>query len=126
MSINLNKASQFLDEAGTFPATITSAKMDWTKNGVECVVLVFCTDDEREINASYTEKMYWKLKRVAMAAGIPEANFEEFEPELLTGKKVIIKTVKTQKEDKEFTNVSEVFAFHQAATPIKHGDEVPF
>jgi len=123
MSINLNKASQFLDEAGTFPATITSAKMDWTKNGVECVVLVFCTDDEREINASYTEKMYWKLKRVAQAAGIPEANFEEFEPELLTGKKVIIKTVKTQKEDKEFTNVGEVYA---AQANTKRSDEVPF
>jgi len=123
MSINLNKASQFLDEAGTFPATITNAKMDWTKNGVECVVLVFCTDDEREINASYTEKMYWKLKRVAQAAGIPEANFEEFEPELLTGKKVIIKTVKTQKEDKEFTNVGEVYA---AQANTKRSDEVPF
>jgi len=123
MSINLNKASQFLDEAGTFPATITNAKMDWTKNGVECVVLVFCTDDEREINASYTEKMYWKLKRVAMAAGIPEANFEEFEPELLTGKKVIIKTVKTQKEDKEFTNVGEVYA---AQANTKRSNEVPF
>lgn len=123
MSINLNQASQFLDEAGTFPATITNAKMDWTKNGVECVVLVFRTDDEREINASYTEKMYWKLKRVAQAAGIPEANFEEFEPELLTGKKVIIKTVKTQKEDKEFTNVGEVYA---AQANTKRSDEVPF
>jgi len=123
MSINLNKASQFLDEAGTFPATITNAKMDWTKNGVECVVLVFCTDDEREINATYTEKMYWKLKRVAQAAGIPEANFEEFEPELLTGKKVIIKTVKIQKEDKEFTNVGEVYA---AQANTKRSDEVPF
>jgi len=126
MSINLNNASQFLDEAGTFPGQIVTAKMDWTKNGIECVALVFRTDDEREINASYTEKMYWKLKRVAQAAGLTESELEAFTPDMLIGKMVTIKTIKTQKDDKEYTNVGEVYAYQQTATPIKRGDEVPF
>lgn len=131
MSINLNNTSQYLDEAGQFPATIILAKMDWTKSGSECVKIDFRTDDEREISASYTEKMYWKLKRVAQAAGIPDTDFEIFEPDMLTGKQVIISTVKTRKDDgKEFTNVGDVFACNtvpeRKAQAALTRDDVPF
>lgn len=132
MSINLNNTSQFLDEVGTFKATIVSAKMDFTRGGAECVAISFRTDDDREIGASYTEKMYWKLKRVAQAAGISPSDYENFEPEMLENKRVMITTAKTVKDDgKAFTNVSEVFSVPGAISPTpathpQRGNDVPF
>ena len=105
MSFNLNEASQYLDEVGTFPATIVKSENGWTKNSVEAVMVTYRTDDDREKTVSYTEGMRWKLKRVAQAAGLSDKEMEAFEPEYLLGRKVMIKVTKSVKGDNEYLNI---------------------
>lgn len=121
--IDLTKSTGFIEGSGRHHVTVTEAKNDYTKNGLECVFVTFEDKDGRTISASYTEKMYWKLDRLAQAAGLTEAERKTFEPEMLLRKSVVIETIKNDK----YTNVNEVFsATQKAATNTNYAGDMPF
>ena len=121
--INLNEhQSTFISEPGIYPCTITVAQDDYTKSGKECVALKFETDDNRAIGCSYVEAVFWKLFRVAQAAGLSEKQRSEFEPKMLLGKQVKVKVVA---DDQGRCGVSEVFAIDTPNKP-KSNDDIPF
>jgi len=90
---NLNDyASTHIDQPGQYVVTISECKNDYTRSGKECVFVKFETAENQTIVSSYVEATYWKLYKLAVAAGLTKEERDRFfdEPELLIGKQVII------------------------------------
>ena len=121
---NLNDyASTHIDQPGQYVVTISECKNDYTRSGKECVFVKFETAENQTIVSSYVEATYWKLYKLAVAAGLTEEERDRFfdEPELLIGKQVIIDVIRN---NAGYLNVNEAY-------PIKKEErnqysDVPF
>ena len=121
---NLNDyASTRIEEPGRYFATVIECKNDYTRSGKECVFVRFETPENQTIVCSYVDSSYWKLYRLAVAAGLTEEERDRFfdEPELLIGKQVIIDVIRN---NAGYLNVNEAY-------PIKKEErnqysDVPF
>ena len=116
-------ASTRIEEPGRYFATIIECKNDYTRSGKECVFVRFETPENQTIVCSYVDTTYWKLYRLAVAAGLTKEERDRFfdEPELLIGKEVIIDVIEN---NAGYINVNEAY-------PVKKNDkisldEVPF
>ena len=106
---NLNDyASTRIEEPGRYFATIIECKNDYTRSGKECVFVRFETPENQTIVCSYVDSSYWKLYRLAVAAGLTEEERDRFfdEPELLIGKQVIIDVIRN---NAGYLNVNEAY-----------------
>ena len=121
---NLNDyASTHIDQPGQYVVTISECKNDYTRSGKECVFVKFETAENQTIVSSYVEATYWKLYKLAVAAGLTKEERDRFfdEPELLIGKQVIIDVIRN---NAGYLNVNEAY-------PIKKEErnqysDVPF
>lgn len=121
--INLNEhKSTFISNAGSYNVTITAAQDDYTKGGKECVAVRFETDDNQAINCNYVEAVYWKLFRLAQAAGLTEQQRAAFEPSMLIGKSVMIKVMA---DEQGRCNVAEAFSTATPTAP-QNSPDIPF
>lgn len=116
-------ASTRIEKPGKYLVTITECKNDYTRSGKECVFVRFETLENQTIVCSYVDTTYWKLYRLAVAAGLTKEERDRFfdEPELLIGKEVIIDVIEN---NAGYINVNEAY-------PVKKNenislDEVPF
>ena len=116
-------ASTRIEEPGRYFATVIECKNDYTRSGKECVFVRFETPENQTIVCSYVDSSYWKLYRLAVAAGLTEEERDRFfdEPELLIGKQVIIDVIRN---NAGYLNVNEAY-------PIKKEErnqysDVPF
>ena len=116
-------ASTRIEEPGRYFATVIECKNDYTRSGKECVFVRFETPENQTIVCSYVDSSYWKLYRLAVAAGLTEEERDLFfdEPELLIGKQVIIDVIRN---NAGYLNVNEAY-------PIKKEErnqysDVPF
>jgi hypothetical protein len=77
-------ASTRIEEPGRYFATVIECKNDYTRSGKECVFVRFETPENQTIVCSYVDSSYWKLYRLAVAAGLTEEERDRFfdEPEL--------------------------------------------
>ena len=68
----------------------------------------FETPENQTIVCSYVDTTYWKLYRLAVAAGLTKEERDRFfdEPELLIGKQVIIDVIKN---NAGYINVNEAY-----------------
>ena len=106
---NLNDyASTRIEEPGRYFATIIECKNDYTRSGKECVFVRFETPENQTNVCSYVDSSYWKLYRLAVAAGLTEEERDRFfdEPELLIGKQVIIDVIRN---NAGYLNVNEAY-----------------
>ena len=90
---NLNDyESTHIDQPGQYVVTVSECKNDYTRSGKECVFVKFETAENQTIVSSYVEATYWKLYKLAVAAGLTKEERDRFfdEPELLIGEQVII------------------------------------
>jgi len=101
-------ASTRIEEPGRYFATIIECKNDYTRSGKECVFVRFETPENQTIVCSYVDSSYWKLYRLAVAAGLTEEERDRFfdEPELLIGKQVIIDVIRN---NAGYLNVNEAY-----------------
>lgn len=106
---NLNDyASTRIEEPGKYFATVIECKNDYTRSGKECVFVRFETPENQTIVCSYVDTTYWKLYRLAVAAGLTKEERDRFfdEPELLIGKEVIIDVIEN---NAGYINVNEAY-----------------
>jgi len=101
-------ASTRIEEPGRYFATVIECKNDYTRSGKECVFVRFETPENQTIVCSYVDSSYWKLYRLAVAAGLTEEERDRFfdEPELLIGKQVIIDVIRN---NAGYLNVNEAY-----------------
>ena len=101
-------ASTRIEEPGRYFATVIECKNDYTRSGKECVFVRFETPENQTIVCSYVDTTYWKLYRLAVAAGLTKEERDRFfdEPELLIGKQVIIDVIKN---NAGYINVNEAY-----------------
>jgi hypothetical protein len=118
--INLNEhQSSYIDQPGLYEVKITAAQDDYTKSGKNCVAVKFETADGKAISCNYVEAVYWKLFRLAQAAGLTEQERGKFEPKMLINRKIQIKVTA---DDQGRCNVSEAFSVGN----VNNSDDMPF
>jgi hypothetical protein len=121
--MNLNKyQSTYIDQPGMYEVTITEAKNDYTRSGKECVFVRLETEKNQAITCSYVEAVYFKLFRLAQAAGLTESQRANFEPDMLVGKRVKINVIS---DDNGRVNVGEVYSASVSDAASKY-ESMPF
>lgn len=122
--MDLNKyQSTYIDQPGMHEVTITEAKNDYTRSGKECVFVRFETEKNQAITCSYVEAVYFKLFRLAQAAGLTESQRANFEPDMLVGKRVKINVIS---DDNGRVNVGEVYSASVSDAAFKSYESMPF
>jgi hypothetical protein len=122
--MNLNKyQSTYIDQPGMYEVTITEAKNDYTRSGKECVFVRLETEKNQAITCSYVEAVYFKLFRLAQAAGLTESQRANFEPDMLVGKRVKINVIS---DDNGRVNVGEVYSASVSDAASKSYEVMPF
>ena len=115
--------STFINTPGLYDVRIVEAKNDYTRGGRECVAVRFETDNNQTISCVYVESVYWRLFRLAQAAGLSQQQRAAFEPKMLIGKNVKINVVA---DGQNRVNVSEVFAADSAPAKTATDNDMPF
>lgn len=122
--MDLNKyQSTYIDQPGMYEVTITEAKNDYTRSGKECVFVRFETEKNQAITCSYVEAVYFKLFRLAQAAGLTENQRANFEPDMLVGKMVKINVIS---DDNGRVNVGEIYSASVSDAASKSNEAMPF